>query len=105
MKLKYINGAFTKGMAQGEIEVTDPGLFERYREEVLPVVTKYGGRFIVRGGRVEPLEGGWTPQRMVALAFPSMEHARRWFRSPEYAGLVPLRRQGSRVKLVLLEGL
>ena len=47
----------------GEIEVTDPATYEEYRKQVLGVVTKYGGRFIVRGGKVETLEGGWSPTR------------------------------------------
>jgi uncharacterized protein (DUF1330 family) len=88
----------------GEIEVTDPAGYEDYRKQVLAVVTKYGGKFIVRGGRVEPLEGGWAPQRIVALEFPSMEQAQKWYRSPEYAPLIELRKKASRGKLILVEG-
>ena len=88
----------------GEIEVTDPAGYEDYRKQVLAVVTKYGGKFIVRGGRVEPLEGGWAPQRIVALEFPSMEQAQKWYRSPEYAPLIELRKRASRGKLILVEG-
>ena len=88
----------------GEIEVTDPATYEEYRKQVMAVVTKYGGRFIVRGGRVESLEGDWTPKRFVALEFPSMEQARKWYRSPEYAPLIALRQKASRGKLILVEG-
>jgi uncharacterized protein (DUF1330 family) len=88
----------------GEIEVTDPAGYEDYRKQVLAVVTKYGGKFIVRGGRVEPLEGGWAPKRIVALEFPSMEQAQKWYRSPEYAPLIELRKRASRGKLILVEG-
>jgi len=88
----------------GEIEVTDPAGYEDYRKQVLAVVTKYGGKFIVRGGRVEPLEGGWAPKRIVALEFPSMEQAQKWYRSPEYAPLIELRKKASRGKLILVEG-
>ena len=88
----------------GEIEVTDPATYEEYRKQVLAVVTKYGGRFIVRGGQVEGLEGGWAPKRFVALEFPSMEQARKWYRSPEYAPLIELRQKASRGKLILVEG-
>ena len=88
----------------GEIEVTDPATYEEYRRQVLAVVTKYGGRFIVRGGKVETLEGGWSPKRVVALEFPSMEHARKFYRSPEYAPLIALRQKASRGKLILVEG-
>lgn len=88
----------------GEIEVTDPATYEEYRKQVLPVVAQYGGKFIVRGGKVESLEGGWAPKRFVALEFPSMEQARKWYRSPEYAPLIALRQKASRGKLILVEG-
>lgn len=88
----------------GEIEVTDPATYEEYRKQVLPVVAQYGGKFIVRGGKVEALEGGWAPKRFVALEFPSMEQARKWYRSPEYAPLIALRQKASRGKLILVEG-
>ncbi len=87
-----------------EIEVTDPATYEEYRKQVLPVVAKYGGKFIVRGGKVETLEGGWAPKRFVALEFPSLEQARQWYHSPEYAPLVELRQKASRGKLILVEG-
>lgn len=88
----------------GEIEVTDPAVYEEYRRQVPAVVTKYGGRFIVRGGRVEALEGGWSPKRFVALEFPSMEQALKWYRSEEYAPLIRLREKSSRGKLIAVEG-
>ena len=88
----------------GEIEVTDPATYEEYRRQVMAVVTKYGGKFIVRGGRAEPLEGGWRPKRFVVVEFPSMERALGWYRSPEYAPLIELRKRASRGKLIIVEG-
>jgi uncharacterized protein (DUF1330 family) len=88
----------------GEIEVTDPATYEEYRRQVMAVVTKYGGKFIVRGGKVESLEGGWAPKRVIALEFPSMEQAQKWYRSPDYAPLIELRKKASRGKLILVEG-
>ena len=87
-----------------QIEVTDAGLYEEYRKQVLPVVTQYGGRFIVRGGKVDSKEGGWKPERMIALEFPSMEQAQKWYHSPEYAPLITLRKRASKGKLILVEG-
>jgi uncharacterized protein (DUF1330 family) len=88
----------------GEIEVIDPAGYEDYRKQVLAVVSKYGGKFIVRGGRIEALEGGWAPKRMVLLEFPSIEQAMKWYRSPEYAPLIKLRQKASRGRLLALEG-
>ena len=88
----------------GEIDVTDPAGYEDYRKQVLAVVTKYGGRFIVRGGKVDSKEGGWTPKRIVVLEFPSMEQAQKFYHSAEYAPLIKLRQQASKGKLILVEG-
>ena len=89
----------------GEVDVMDPAAYEDYRKQVGAVVTKYGGRFIARGGKVEALEGGWSPKRLVLLEFASMEQALKWYRSPDYAPLIKLRQKASRGKLVALEGL
>jgi uncharacterized protein (DUF1330 family) len=88
----------------GEIEVTDQATYDDYRKQVGATVTKYGGRFIIRGGKLETLEGGWAPKRVVALEFPSMEQAQKWYRSSEYAPLIKLRQKASRGKLILVEG-
>ena len=88
----------------GDIEVTDQGLYDDYRKQVLAVVTQYGGRFLVRGGQVDPKEGGWTPKRIVVLEFPSMAQARKFYDSPEYAPLIKLRQKASKGKLILVEG-
>jgi uncharacterized protein (DUF1330 family) len=88
----------------GEIEVTDPATYEDYRKQVGAVLAKYGGRFLARGGKVEPLEGGWSPKRLVLLEFASMEQALKWYRSPDYAPLIKLRQKASRGKLVAVEG-
>jgi uncharacterized protein (DUF1330 family) len=87
-----------------EIEITDAALYEEYRRLVLPVVQKFGGGFLARGGRIEAMEGGWKPKRLVIVAFPSMERALEWYRSPEYAPLIELRERASRGKLVIVDG-
>jgi uncharacterized protein (DUF1330 family) len=88
----------------GEIEVTDPATYDEYRRQVLATIQKHGGRFLVRGGRVEPLEGGWSPKRIVVVEFPTMAQAEQWYRSPDYAPLITLRQKAAKGKLVLVEG-
>ena len=56
-----------------DIDVTDPAAFEEYRKAVPATVEKYGGKFLVRGGRLEVLEGSWRPKRVVVTEFPSLE--------------------------------
>jgi uncharacterized protein (DUF1330 family) len=69
-----------------EVEVLDDRLIETYRATAQATIEQYGGRYIVRGGDVELVEGERNPaQRFVIVEFPNMERAREWYRSPEYA--------------------
>ena len=88
-----------------ELEVTDPAVFDEYRKGVPATIAAYGGRYLVRGGTLESLEGGWTPKRMVVLEFPTMEQAKRWYGSPEYRGLLAMRQRSTTSRVVLVEGL
>ena len=69
-----------------EIEVTDPVGYEEYKKQAAATVHKYGGKYIVRGGRTEVLEGDWEPKRIVILQFDSMERAKEWLNCEEYPG-------------------
>ncbi|MDH4095911.1 MAG: DUF1330 domain-containing protein [Betaproteobacteria bacterium] len=87
-----------------EVEVTDPAAYEDYRKLVPPTIARYGGKFLVRGGATETKEGGWQPKRLVVLEFPSMDQARQWYHSPEYAPALAIRLKAARSRLVLAEG-
>jgi uncharacterized protein (DUF1330 family) len=87
-----------------EVNVTDPKLYDEYRRMVPATIEKYGGRFLVRGGTIESKEGGWMPPRLVVVEFPSMERARAWYHSDEYAPALALRKRASQGKLILVEG-
>jgi len=87
-----------------DVDVTDAAGFEEYRKQVPATVERYGGRFLVRGGQTETLEGDWQPKRVVVLEFPSVEQARRWYDSPEYRDPKALRFKTAKTKLILVEG-
>ena len=87
-----------------EVNVTDAKLYDEYKKLVPATVEKYGGRFAVRGGMVETKEGGWNPARVVVLEFPSMDKARAWYHSPEYAPALAMRLKAANAKLILVEG-
>jgi len=87
-----------------DIEVTDTVAFDEYRKAVPATIAKYGGRYIVRGGKSETLEGGWDPQRLVILEFPNVEAVKRWYGSDEYRPLLDVRLKASKGSLVLVEG-
>jgi uncharacterized protein (DUF1330 family) len=86
------------------ITVTDPVKFQDYAAQVGPVLAQYGGRHIVRGGTVDVVEGQMDLARLVLLEFPSMEAARAWHSSPEYAPLLALRASASISNLAFVDG-
>lgn len=87
-----------------DMEVTDPKLLEDYKKLSPATVQQYGGKFLARGGTVEKLEGTWAPKRLVILEFPSVEQAKAWVDSPEYAPARRLRQQASRSNIIVVEG-
>jgi uncharacterized protein (DUF1330 family) len=87
------------------LNVTDPAAFESYRAAVPDVIARFGGRYLVRGGSVEVLEGEWRVPRLVILAFDSMDQARRFYHSAEYQEILPLRLAAAEGDVVLVEGL
>jgi uncharacterized protein (DUF1330 family) len=87
-----------------EIEVTNPEGYKEYTTLVPATIAKYGGRFLVRGGKAHPIEGDWPERRRVLIEFPSIEAAKRWWDSPEYEKPMALRRANSKGRLMFLEG-
>jgi len=87
-----------------DIEVTDPEGYKEYAKMAPETVNLYGGKYIARGGHNETLEGDWQAKRLVILEFPSVEQAKRWVNSPEYAPARKLRHQYARSNMVVVEG-
>jgi uncharacterized protein (DUF1330 family) len=88
----------------GDIEVTDRAAFQEYRHRLGATLEQYGGRFVIRGGRVNSMEGDWQPHRLLMLEFPSFEQAERWYNSPEYKPLIAIRENAARTQLIIAEG-
>lgn len=89
----------------GDIDITDPDAYDAYRARVPAVISKYGGRYLARGGAAEVLEGAPAAHRQVLLEFPSMEQLRAFYEAAEYQALKELRRRASTGRLIALEGL
>jgi len=87
-----------------ELTVTDPLVFAEYRTLVGPTLEQYGGRFIVRGGEAELIEGDQQPGRIVVLEFESMERAKAWYDSEEYREPKAMRLRSSTARLFLVQG-
>ena len=86
------------------IDVRDAAGFDAYREAVTPVIAAYGGRYLVRGGAADVLEGPPPPGRLVVLEFPTMDAARTFYNSDDYAPALKLRRDSTVSELVLVDG-
>jgi len=87
-----------------EIEVTDPVKYEKYKQLAPPSIQKYGGRYLVRGGEVQALEGKWLPTRFVILQFDSVDQAKAWWNSPEYREAKLLRQASARTAMICVPG-
>ncbi len=87
-----------------EMRITDPAAFETYRRDVPAIIAAYGGRYRVRGGAAELMEGDPPPERLVLLEFPTMERLRAFYDAPEYQALKALRRGASIGRVIALEG-
>ncbi len=87
------------------VEVTDAAGYEQYRQRVSATIEAYGGRYVVRGGATEVLEGEWVPKRLVILEFADMAQLKAWYRSPEYQPLIDLRQRTAKSTLVAVEGI
>jgi uncharacterized protein (DUF1330 family) len=87
-----------------DIDVHDPEAYREYVALVPGTVEPFGGRFIVRGGEHETVEGDWRPHRLVIIEFPSADHARRWHASEAYVTALVIRQRASTGSVVLVEG-
>jgi uncharacterized protein (DUF1330 family) len=88
-----------------EIDIHDPAGYEEYKKLAGATVEKYGGKYIIRGGRTEVLEGDWTPKRIVVLQFDSPQHAKDWLNSEEYREPRKMRHRTARTNMILIEGM
>ncbi|TMJ60143.1 MAG: DUF1330 domain-containing protein [Alphaproteobacteria bacterium] len=87
-----------------EVEVTNPEGYEPYRALAGASIAQYGGRFLVRGGAAELIEGSPAPQRVVITEFADVAAAKRWYNSPEYQKALPIRLANSKGRAFIVEG-
>ena len=87
-----------------DIEVKDREAYEEYRRMVPPLIEKYGGRYLVRGGEITALEGDWDLHRVVILEFQSADRAKELFTSDEYAPVAEIRHRAAFSKTFMVEG-
>jgi uncharacterized protein (DUF1330 family) len=86
------------------IDVHTPAIYDNYRQHTSGTLGKFGGKFIVRGGQAQVIEGNWQPVRLVIIEFPSTEALQAWYHSPEYQAIVAGRHDGAHSDVVMVEG-
>jgi uncharacterized protein (DUF1330 family) len=87
-----------------DIEITDPETYKEYTAHTPDSIASHGGRFIVRGGSCQVLEGEWDPGRVVVIEFPDLDAALGWFHSDDYQELARIRRAASTARILAVEG-
>lgn len=92
------------GYIIAEIDVTDPSAMAKYGAQAPGTVVAYNGRYVVRGGKAEAIEGEAPKGHIFIIAFDSFEKARQWYDSPEYTAIRPIRQKATKSRLILAEG-
>ena len=87
-----------------EVTIHDTVAYEEYKKLTPASIAAYDGKFIVRGGKTESLEGDWNPERIVVLEFPSVERAKEWWSSEMYAPAKAIRQRTAATKMLVVEG-
>ncbi|MGV3630716.1 MAG: DUF1330 domain-containing protein [Bacteroidota bacterium] len=87
-----------------EIRIHDPKDYEEYKKLTPASIAAYGGKFVVRGGKTETLEGDWQPERIVVLEFPTVGRAKEWWASEEYAPARTIRQRSAHTQMIVVEG-
>ena len=87
-----------------EVDVTDPTTFQKYAEKVPETLAPFNGHYLVRGGKIQAVEGE-APKRFVVIAFESMEKAQAWEDSPTYDAIKPIRHSSAKSRVFITEGI
>ena len=91
------------GYVVAEVDVTDPTTFQKYSAKAPGTIEQYGGRYVIRGGKFDSIEGD-APKRFVVIQFDSVEKAKAWEDSPEYSAIKPIRHSSAKSRVFIIEG-
>lgn len=106
----YIGVNLTQGVPMAayviaDVNVNNPELFKKYFEQVPATIEQYGGKYLVRGGKVEKSEGDWEPSRFVIIEFQDMATLKKWYSSQEYSGPLQIRKESADTNVLFVEGI
>lgn len=92
------------GYIVADIAITDPDEYQKYAQQTAATLEPYGGKFLVRGGQPETVEGNWKTKRIVIIEFPSVEQAKTWYDSPEYEAIKGIRQRSAVSNILIVHG-
>ena len=87
-----------------EVSIQNHKEYEEYKKLTPAAVGAFDGKFIVRGGQTETLEGDWQPERIVVLEFPTVERAKEWWNSEIYSKAREIRQRAAKTKMIVVQG-
>ena len=87
-----------------DVTITNPSRYEDYKKLTPASLIPYDGKFIVRGGATQIMEGDWVPGRGVGVEFANTEKAKAWWSSDGYAPAKAIRQANSVTRMILVEG-
>ena len=93
-----------KGYIIVRVSIHDPELFQKYPVLSTEVMKKFGGKYIIRGGKFEVVEGEWPFDRTTVVEFESFESAKKCYESVEYSEAMKIRQNSTKSDLILIEG-
>ena len=93
-----------KGYVLLQVNVNDPEVFKKYPELSEKIISKFGGKYLFRGGEFEVLEGSWDFKRNVLIEFGNISKAREWYYSSEYQEALKIRSNSTKSNLIIIEG-
>src|SRR5580693_10489965 len=105
LKSAFSTGTHMPAYYIGEHKISNVALFDDYLAKVVPMVERFGGRYLTKAGSHEILEGDWRPNRVVIIEFPDIASIKNWYQAPEYQPLIALRRSAATDVMIMLEGL
>jgi uncharacterized protein (DUF1330 family) len=99
-----VEGASMATYLIADLEISNPDEFKKYSEKVVATVKQYGGKYLVRGGDVQILEGASKAKRITILEFPTVEQLKKWYFSPEYQAIIGFRHRAALSNLLIVHG-
>ena len=87
-----------------EVSITDPKEYGEYKKLTPATIAAYDGKFVIRGGQTESLEGDWQPGRIVLIEFPTVDRAKEWWGSDVYSKAKAIRQRSAKTKMIVVEG-